>query len=186
MNFTNISKVMMSLDVVGGLLDQGSMLVEEMSSLPSGSLSLLFFSFRAKYTFEAKINFLNDLSPKQGKVQSLATKALFWLRDLAEDELEWNRTMGTTLDFYTTPIEEESGVLCAYQYFHTLYVIEWYYDYIGYDYYDEDFNFYYYDDIGISGSGSGEYKMLHYGYHDFLFRFRRLLLRLLGLWRLLL
>ena len=94
--------------------------------------------------------------------------------------------MGTTLDFYTTPIEEESGVLCAYQYFHTLYVIEWYYDYIGYDYYDEDFNFYYYDDIGISGSGSGEYKMLHYGYHDFLFRFRRLLLRLLGLWRLLL
>ena len=75
--------------------------------------------------------------------------------------------MGTTLDFYTTPIEEESGVLCAYQYFHTLYVIEWYYDYIGYDYYDEDFNFYYYDDIGISGSGSGEYKMLHFGYHDF-------------------
>ena len=75
--------------------------------------------------------------------------------------------MGTTLDFYTTPIEEESGVLCAYQYFHTLYVIEWYYDYIGYDYYDEDFNFYYYDDIGISGSGSGEYKMLHCGYQDF-------------------
>ena len=43
MNFTKRSKVMMSLDVVGGLLDQGSMLVEEMSSLPSGSLSFLFF-----------------------------------------------------------------------------------------------------------------------------------------------
>ena len=63
------------------------------------------------------------------------------------------------------PIEEESGVLCAYQYFHTLYVIEWYYDYIGYDYYHEDFNFYYYDDhlaSGISGdyydySGSGDF-----------------------------
>ena len=127
---------------------------------------------------------MNIVTP--GEVESWAISALSSLRDLAEDEEMWNRTLGTTSDFFEIPTEEESGLLCAYTYFHMIYVIEWYYDYIGYDYYDEDFNFYYYDDIGISGSGSGEYKMLHYGYHDFLFRFRRLLLRLLRLWRLLL
>ena len=56
MNFTNISKVMMSLDVVGGLLDQGSMLVEEMSSLPSGSLSLLSFSLLLEQNIPLKPN----------------------------------------------------------------------------------------------------------------------------------
>ena len=73
--------------------------------------------------------------------------------------------MGTTRDFFQIPIEEESGLLCAYSYFHRLYVLEWYYDYIGYDYYHEDFNFYYYDDTlyhyyyydDYSGSGSGDY-----------------------------
>ena len=127
---------------------------------------------------------INIVTP--GEVESWAISALSWLRDLAEDEEMWNRTLGTTSDFFEIPTEEESGLLCAYTYFHMIYVIEWYYDYIGYDYYDEDFNFYYYDDIGISGSGSGGYKMPHYGYHDLLFRFRRLLLRLLRLWRLLL
>ena len=73
--------------------------------------------------------------------------------------------MGTTPDFFEIPPEQESGLLCAYSYFHGLYVIEWYYDYIGYDYYHEDFNFYYYDDYYYyyyedysgSGSGSGDY-----------------------------
>ena len=67
----------------------------------------------------------------------------------------WNRTLGTTSDFFEIPTEEESGLLCAYTYFHMIYVIEWYYDYIGYDYYHEDFNFYYYDYDLYSGSGSG-------------------------------
>ena len=87
------------------------------------------------------------------------------MQGLAEDEEVWNRTMGTTPDFFQIPVEEESGLLCAYSYFHTLYVLEWYYDYIGYDYYHQDFNFYYYDDTlyhyyyydDYSGSGSGDY-----------------------------
>ena len=102
-------------------------------------------------------------------VDSWANSALSWLQGLAEDEEEWNRTMGTTPDFFQIPVEEESGLLCAYSYFHTLYVLEWYYDYIGYDYYHQDFNFYYYDDTlyhyyyyddysgSGSGSGSGDY-----------------------------
>ena len=104
-------------------------------------------------------------------VESWANSALSWLQGLAEDEEEWNRTMGTTPDFFQKPLEEESGLLCAYSYFqiHTLYVLEWYYDYIGYDYYHQDFNFYYYDDTlyhyyyyddysgSGSGSGSGDY-----------------------------
>ena len=68
--------------------------------------------------------------------------------------------MGTTPDFFSIPTKEESGLLCAYSYFHLIYVIEWYYDYIGYDYYHEDFNFYYYDDhlaSGISRDYSGDY-----------------------------
>ena len=96
----------------------------------------------------------------QGKVESWAISALSWLEDLAEDGAEWNRTMGTTPDFFSIPTKEESGLLCAYSYFHLIYVIEWYYDYIGYDYYHEDFNFYYYDDhlaSGISGDYSGDY-----------------------------
>ena len=91
------------------------------------------------------------------------------MQGLAEDEEVWNRTMGTNPDFFQIPVEEESGLLCAYSYFHTLYVLEWYYDYIGYDYYHQDFNFYYYDDTlyhyyyyddysgSGSGSGSGDY-----------------------------
>ena len=81
------------------------------------------------------------------------------LQGLAADAEVWNTTMGTTLDFFRIPHDEESGLLCAYSYFHSLYVLEWYYDYIGYDYYHEDFNFYYYyyyhDDYFGSGSGSG-------------------------------
>ena len=100
-----------------------------------------------------------------GKVEEWTISGLSWLQDLATDEEEWNRTMGTTPDFYEIPPEQESGLLCAYSYFHRLYVIEWYYDYIGYDYYHEDFNFYYYDDnyyyyyedYSGSGSGSGDY-----------------------------
>ena len=102
-----------------------------------------------------------------GVVESWASSALSRLQGLAEDEEEWNRTMGTTLDFFEIPLEEESGLLCAYSYFHRLYVIEWYYDYIGYDYYHQDFNFYYYDDTFYygdysgsgSGSGSGDYNL---------------------------
>ena len=102
-------------------------------------------------------------------VESWANSALSWMQGLAEDEEVWNRTMGTTPDFFQIPVEEESGLLCAYSYFHTLYVLEWYYDYIGYDYYHQDFNFYYYDDTlyhyyyyddysgSGSGSGSGDY-----------------------------
>ena len=100
-----------------------------------------------------------------GKVEEWTISGLSWLQDLAADEEEWNRTLGTTPDFYEIPPEQESGLLCAYSYFHRLYVIEWYYDYIGYDYYHEDFNFYYYDDnyyyyyedYSGSGSGSGDY-----------------------------
>ena len=96
------------------------------------------------------------------------------MQGLAEDEEVWNRTMGTTPDFFQIPVEEESGLLCAYSYFHTLYVLEWYYDYIGYDYYHQDFNFYYYDDTlyhyyyyedysgSGSGSGSGDYYYENY------------------------
>ena len=102
----------------------------------------------------------DDFLWTQGKVESWAISALSWLEDLAEDGAEWNRTMGTTPDFFSIPTKEESGLLCAYSYFHLIYVIEWYYDYIGYDYYHEDFNFYYYDDhlaSGISGDYSGDY-----------------------------
>ena len=87
---------------------------------------------------------INIVTP--GEVESWAISALSWLRDLAEDEEMWNRTLGTTPDFFEIPTEKESGLLCAYTYFHMIYVIEWYYDYIGYDYYHPDFNFYYYDD----------------------------------------
>jgi len=86
---------------------------------------------------------------------------LSWLQGLAADEEVWNTTMGTTRDFFVIPAYEESGLLCAYSYFHSIYVIEWYYDYVGYDYYHEDFNFYYYDDtyynFSVSGFGSGDY-----------------------------
>ena len=107
-------------------------------------------------------------------VESWANSALSWMQGLAEDEEVWNRTMGTTPDFFQIPVEEESGLLCAYSYFHTLYVLEWYYDYIGYDYYHQDFNFYYYDDTlyhyyyyedysgSGSGSGSGDYFYENY------------------------
>lgn len=69
MNFINRSKVMMSLDVVGGLLDQGSMLVEEMSSLPSGSLSLLFFSLLLKQNILLKPNSISSLICPQNKAK---------------------------------------------------------------------------------------------------------------------
>ena len=96
-----------------------------------------------------------------GVVEDWASKALSWLQGLAADEEVWNTTMGTTRDFFVIPAYEESGLLCAYSYFHSIYVIEWYYDYVGYDYYHEDFNFYYYDDtyynFSVSGSGSGDY-----------------------------
>ena len=106
-----------------------------------------------------------------GVVESWASSGLSWLQSVAADEEEWNMTMGTTPDFFEIPSEEESGLLCAYTYFHRLYVIEWYYDYIGYDYYHEDFNFYYYDDnfyhyyygdYSGSGSGSGDYYYDYY------------------------
>ena len=107
---------------------------------------------------------INIVTP--GEVESWAISALSRLRDLAEDEEMWNRTLGTTSDFFEIPTEEESGLLCAYTYFHMIYVIEWYYDYIGYDYYHPDFNFYYYDDHiyhqhedDYSSSGLGEYYL---------------------------
>ena len=85
------------------------------------------------------------------------------LQGLAEDEVEWNRTMGTTRDYFLIPHYEESGLLCASFYFYNMYIVEWYYDYIGYDYYHEDFNFYYYD--GYSGSGSGSASGDYYDYY---------------------
>ena len=95
-----------------------------------------------------------------GVVESWANSALSWMQGLAEDEEVWNRTMGTTPDFFQKPVEEESGLLCAYSYFHTLYVLEWYYDYIGYDYYHQDFNFYYYDDCNIQYLGCHPVQIL--------------------------
>ena len=90
-----------------------------------------------------------------GVIESYANSALSMLQDLAADEEVWNSTIGTNVFYGLVPHDEESGLLCAYTYFHSLYVIEWYYDYIGYDYYHEDFNFYYYDYDLYSGSGSG-------------------------------
>jgi len=141
------SIVTMTLDVASGLFDQVGMVVEEAANLPPGV------------------------------VESWARGGLSWLQSVAVDEEEWNMTMGTTPDFFEIPSEEESGLLCAYTYFHRLYVIEWYYDYIGYDYYHEDFNFYYYDDSFYhyyydysgsgSGSGSGDYYYLGSGDYYF-------------------
>jgi hypothetical protein len=67
------------------------------------------------------------------------------------------------LDWAKGGRQDEKGLLCLYGYFHDFYILEWYYDYIGYDYYHDEFSFYYYyydyyytdDCTSASGSGSG-------------------------------
>ena len=41
-----------------------------------------------------------------GQVEEWAISGLSWLQDLATDEEEWNRTLGTTPDFFEIPPEQ--------------------------------------------------------------------------------
>ena len=100
-----------------------------------------------------------DQMVAQVDVEMWASDGLIWMEDLVKDQREFDKFMGVNL------LDEEEwheeGLLCLYTYFHSFYVLEWYYDYIGYDYYHEDFSFYYdeydYDYYDYSGSGYDYY-----------------------------
>ena len=104
-----------------------------------------------------------ELAVFRGEMEDWLIANLVWWKDLASNKTDWNILMGLNWEnndyFYT------EGVFCLSDYFYEMYVLEWYYDYIGYDYYHEDYSFYYddyeyvyYDYSGSgSGSGSGDY-----------------------------
>ena len=111
------------------------------------------------------------LGMPKGEVKSLVRQGLGWAVGVAEDEEVWITTMG--INYHEKEETEEEGVACLMGYFYDFYVVEWYYDYIGYDYYHEDFDFYFYDDYDHygsgsgSGSGSGDYDYSLLGDYDY-------------------